>query len=165
MQVQLTQGRTSVGRRPYNDIVLEHLSVSGEHAVLLLDNGRVTLQDLDSTNGSYVNGQAVRQQPLAPGDVVELGACRLTFEHAHLQVLTGTAAGREMAIVKPVFTLGQSGVPVATISRLANGYVLTALAEHQPLHLNGSPVGLQARPLRHGDLLAMGDTQMQFLQA
>ena len=44
-QAQLLKERTTLGRRPYNDIVLDHLAISGEHAVILMQNGEVLLQD------------------------------------------------------------------------------------------------------------------------
>ena len=53
-EVQLTKERTTLGRRPYNDIVIENLAVSGEHAVIILADGKVSIEDLRSTNGTFV---------------------------------------------------------------------------------------------------------------
>jgi len=79
-EVQLIKDRTTLGRRPYNDIVVDDLAVSGEHAVFqLMGSSDVYLEDLNSTNGSYVNGKAVTRQLLQNGDVVELGKCRIKF--------------------------------------------------------------------------------------
>ena len=64
-EVQLTKDRTTLGRRPYNDIVIDNLAVSGEHAVLLMTGGEVFLEDLNSTNGTYVNGKAVKKTAAA----------------------------------------------------------------------------------------------------
>ncbi|MBV8248039.1 MAG: FHA domain-containing protein, partial [Comamonas sp.] len=66
-EVKLTKERTTLGRRPYNDIVIENLAVSGEHAVLTMDSGMVAIEDLRSTNGTYVNGNAIQKQPLQNG--------------------------------------------------------------------------------------------------
>ena len=63
-EVQLTKDRTTLGRRPYNDIVIDNLAVSGEHAVLQMTGNEVYLEDLNSTNGTYVNGKAVKKQLL-----------------------------------------------------------------------------------------------------
>ena len=81
-QMQLTKDRTTLGRRPYNDIVLDHLAVSGEHAVLVLNGneGAVSIEDLDSTNGTFVNGKAVKKQAIQPGDLVEIGRYQLSLE-------------------------------------------------------------------------------------
>ena len=79
-EVPLTQERTTIGRRPYNDIVIDHLAVSGEHAVLLLaQDGGVEVEDMGSTNGTSVNGQAVRRQQLRSGDTVEVGKYKLRY--------------------------------------------------------------------------------------
>lgn len=79
-EVELTQERTTLGRRPYNDIVIDHLTISGEHALLHLNgSGAVELEDLKSTNGSHVNGQPVQRQQLANGDTLELGKYKMRF--------------------------------------------------------------------------------------
>jgi pSer/pThr/pTyr-binding forkhead associated (FHA) protein len=78
-EVQLTKDRTSLGRRPYNDIVIDNLAVSGEHAVLQLTGNEVYLEDLNSTNGTYVNGKAVKKQLLQNNDTVEIGKYKIKF--------------------------------------------------------------------------------------
>ncbi|WP_367066704.1 FHA domain-containing protein [Oryzisolibacter sp. LB2S] len=78
-EVLLTQGRTTVGRRPYNDVVIDNLAVSGEHAVLVMNGDDVELQDLGSTNGTYVNGKPIKRQLLRNGDVVEMGKYQIRF--------------------------------------------------------------------------------------
>jgi pSer/pThr/pTyr-binding forkhead associated (FHA) protein len=73
--VELT-GTTTIGRDPDNDIVLAEITVSRCHAVLLMELEEVILMDLDSTNGTFVNGmlappdESVR---LLDGDVIKLG--------------------------------------------------------------------------------------------
>jgi pSer/pThr/pTyr-binding forkhead associated (FHA) protein len=78
-EVQLTKDRTTLGRRPYNDIVIDNLAVSGEHAVLLMTGGEVFLEDLNSTNGTYINGKAVKKQQLQNGDGIEIGKYKIKF--------------------------------------------------------------------------------------
>jgi len=78
-EVQLTKDRTTLGRRPYNDIVIDNLAVSGEHAVLQMTGGEVFLEDLNSTNGTYVNGKAIKKQQLQNGDSVEIGKYKIKF--------------------------------------------------------------------------------------
>ena len=63
-EVTLSKERTTLGRRPYNDIVIENLAVSGEHAMLTMQDGKVTIEDLRSTNGTFVNGRAIQKQEL-----------------------------------------------------------------------------------------------------
>jgi len=78
-EVQLTKDRTTLGRRPYNDIVIDNLAVSGEHAVLQMTGGEVILEDLNSTNGTYINGKAVKKQQLHNGDGIEIGKYKIKF--------------------------------------------------------------------------------------
>jgi pSer/pThr/pTyr-binding forkhead associated (FHA) protein len=78
-EVQLTKDRTTLGRRPYNDIVIDNLAVSGEHAVLQMTGSEVYLEDLNSTNGTYINGKAVKKQLLQNNDTVEIGKYKIKF--------------------------------------------------------------------------------------
>jgi pSer/pThr/pTyr-binding forkhead associated (FHA) protein len=78
-EVQLTKDKTTLGRRPYNDIVIDNLAVSGEHAVLQMTGKEVLLEDLNSTNGTYVNGKAVKKQQLQNGDAIEIGKYKIKF--------------------------------------------------------------------------------------
>lgn len=78
-EVQLTKERTTLGRRPYNDIVIDNLAISGEHAVFQMTSGQFYLEDLNSTNGTYVNGKATKKQLLQDGDVVEVGKYKIKF--------------------------------------------------------------------------------------
>lgn len=78
-EVQLTKEKTSLGRRPYNDIVIDNLAVSGEHAVVHMVATEAFLEDLNSTNGTYVNGKTVKKQLLQNGDIVEVGKYQIRF--------------------------------------------------------------------------------------
>lgn len=78
-EVQLTKDRTTLGRRPYNDIVIDNLAVSGEHAVLQMTGAEVYLEDLNSTNGTYINGKAVKKQLLQNNDTVEIGKYKIKY--------------------------------------------------------------------------------------
>jgi predicted component of type VI protein secretion system len=78
-EVTLAKDRTTLGRRPYNDIVIDNLAISGEHAVLHMIGGDVYLEDLNSTNGTYINGRAVKKQALEHNDVVEVGKYKIRY--------------------------------------------------------------------------------------
>lgn len=78
-EVAITQPRTTIGRRPYNDIVIDALAVSGEHAVLELMGSAVLLEDLGSTNGTRVNGTRTKLVQLKHGDTVDIGQHKLQF--------------------------------------------------------------------------------------
>ena len=78
-EVQLSKDKTTLGRRPYNDIVIDNLAVSGEHAVLQLLGSDVFIEDLNSTNGTYINGRAVKKQLLNHNDTVEIGKYKIKY--------------------------------------------------------------------------------------
>ncbi|HRD50269.1 MAG: FHA domain-containing protein [Candidatus Competibacter sp.] len=69
-----------LGRAPDNDLCFDNDSVSGRHAEIYhLPDGTFQLCDLDSTNGTWINGQRIHGQIMNNGDVVELGEVRLHF--------------------------------------------------------------------------------------
>jgi hypothetical protein len=78
-EIVLDQERLSIGRKPHNDVRIEDFAISGEHARITTILGDAFLEDLDSTNGTSVNGRPVTRRVLADGDVVELGKYRLRF--------------------------------------------------------------------------------------
>lgn len=189
-EVQLTKDRTTLGRRPYNDIVIDNLAVSGEHAVLQMSGADVFLEDLNSTNGTYVNGKAIKKQQLANGDTVEIGKYKIKFIHdgtteshektmvintaqgesagptgpAAIRVMSGAAAGREVPLVKVVTTIGKPGVAVAAITKRPHGYVVALVEGANKPTVNGQPLGNEPLQLRHGDVIELAGTQMQFVQ-
>ena len=70
----------TIGRSPENTIRLDDVSVSGRHAELLLVAENCFLKDLDSTNGTIVNGQPVTDVQLRPGDRIQFGKVEACFE-------------------------------------------------------------------------------------
>lgn len=78
-EVMLTKERTSLGRRPYNDIVIDNLAVSGEHAVFHMHGESVEVEDLGSTNGTFVNGKVAKREALRNGDTIEVGKYKIRF--------------------------------------------------------------------------------------
>jgi pSer/pThr/pTyr-binding forkhead associated (FHA) protein len=74
---------TSVGRDEENDIILDDVSVSRHHAVFTRTaSGRITLRDLNSLNGTYVNSKRVEEVTLRSGDDVQIGKFKLVFWEA-----------------------------------------------------------------------------------
>ncbi len=70
----------TVGRHQENDIVIDHMGVSGTHARVTVDGQSVILTDLQSTNGTYVNGRRVTEVELRPNDWISIGKHILTFK-------------------------------------------------------------------------------------
>ena len=203
-EVELTKERTTLGRRPYNDIVIDNLAVSGEHAVIHMTDDGVEIEDVGSTNGTYVNAKAVTRQELRNGDIVEVGKYKIRFLQeaegenfektmlvkpgmvspsmvapraaaaatpqaavplsAVIRVMFGAAAGREVALLKVVTTIGKPGVAVASITKRHQGHVLAHVEGPDRPLLNGTPMGEAPVSLKHGDRITLAGTEMQFEQ-
>lgn len=258
-EVQITKDKTSLGRRPYNDIVIDNLAVSGEHAVMQLVGQDVFIEDLNSTNGTYINGKAVKKQLLQHNDTVEIGKYKIKYlveegndfektmvlrpggggfagaaqrpapmqapapapamamsmpasfapagspasrptapaplgpplsppaaggftsqqgfgsntgfgglaaqAPASIKVLNGAAAGREVQLTKVVTTVGKPGVQVASITKRPGGYVFAHVEGSARPAVNGVAVAAEPVHLKHGDVIELAGTQMQFVQA
>ena len=78
-RIRLGTTRLLIGRHPWNDVQLDHDSVSRHHAMLVRESGHWTVVDLNSTNGIRVNDHSVRQQRLRHGDIVHVGRFRLVL--------------------------------------------------------------------------------------
>ena len=119
-EVQLTKDRTTLGRRPYNDIVIDNLAVSGEHAVLQMSGNEVYLEDLNSTNGTYVNGKAVKKQLLQNSDTVEIGKYKIKY----VNEVAGPTFEKTMIIkagaVMPPMPAKEAGAPASASAAAAD---------------------------------------------
>jgi len=78
-EIPLNKERLSIGRKPHNDIQIDNLAISGEHAVVVNILNDSFLEDLNSTNGTLVNGQPVKKHFLRNNDVIELGKYKLKY--------------------------------------------------------------------------------------
>src|SRR5580658_485349 len=76
-EIPLVKERTTIGRRATNDIQIDNLAMSGEHAVIVQILNDCFLEDLGSTNGTMVNGAPIKKHFLQHNDVIELGKYRL----------------------------------------------------------------------------------------
>ena len=98
-EIPLTKERTTIGRKPHNDIQIDNLAVSGEHAVIVTILNDSFLEDLGSTNGTVVNGNPVKKHFLQNNDVVELGKYKLKFVGDAAPTATGEKADFEKTMV------------------------------------------------------------------
>lgn len=75
----LDKERMTIGRRPTNEIHIDNLAVSGEHAVIVKNGNDFYIEDQDSTNGTEVNGKLVKSHLLQPGDLIQFGKYQLKY--------------------------------------------------------------------------------------
>ncbi len=99
-EIPLSKERTTIGRKPQNDIQIDNLAISGEHAVVITILNDSFLEDLGSTNGTFVNGQSVKKHFLKNGDTIELGKYRLKYV-SELPQQTSSADFEKTMILRP----------------------------------------------------------------
>lgn len=248
-EIPIDKERITIGRKPHNDIQIDNLAISGNHAVIVTILNDSFLEDLNSTNGTFVNGRQIHKHFLQDNDVIELGKYRLKYvkeggpfvaqedfektmvlrpemlrkapasavpavapaapaapampmtrpagpqvpptvtpsaaprpEPASapaaqpaqaaspaeplplgaIQVLTGSNAGKMLDLVKSLTTLGKPGVQVAVIARRPHGYFLTHVEGPRHPQVNGTPIGIQAHPLKDHDIIELAGVKMEF---
>ena len=125
-EIALAKERMSIGRKPANDIQIDNLAISGEHAAVVTILNDSFLEDLNSTNGTLVNGQPAKKHFLKNGDVIELGKYKLKY----VVEQTATPTADDAAVAAPA---GPSS-PAAPYAALVCGAVQV---------LNGANAGRQ----------------------
>ena len=187
--VYLQKDRTTLGRAPDNDIVFDNMVVSGHHCVFDLKGlADVYIEDLKSTNGTYINNKPIKRQRLHDGDVIAIGNFRIQFReaterpsqfgettamkigedgmprqlHAVFQVLNGSSEGLEMPVVKAVTTFGKPGTCVVAVSHRREGFFVAHLDGVQPPTLNGDAIGPDPIMLSNHDVVELAGTRMLF---
>jgi len=176
-EVSIDRARLNIGRRPGNDLVLDHLAVSGRHAAIDTTSEGTYVLDLGSTNGTSVNGQPIKKHLLQHDDVIELGKYQLKFvvevdnyqvspdetlKVGKIKVLNGSNAGKEMILSKPVTTLGSPGILVVSIAREGNRFKISFVEGKVFPKINGETTDARPRVLVHGDEIDLSGTKMEF---
>ena len=203
--VPLNKDRMTLGRRPYNDIVVDNLAVSGEHAALQVIGHDYFIEDLNSTNGTYINEQKIKRQILKNGDTIEIGKYAIRYvqdgagsqaatsnnanasrnandeksveekrplfeqtkfaeAYVAIKILSGVSTGKELPLVKIVTTIGKPGEAVIAITKRPKSYMVAHVEGATRPSLNGVSFGIDAVPLKNGDLFELAGTAMQFIQ-
>jgi predicted component of type VI protein secretion system len=115
----LDKERILIGRRPANDIHIDNLAVSGEHASVLTIGNDSFLEDLDSSNGTMVNGKAIKKHILQHSDVIEIGKYELKYV-SEAALKAGAAPQEDFEktmIIRPsaMKAMEQAAAPAATM--------------------------------------------------
>ncbi|MEM7283530.1 MAG: FHA domain-containing protein [Pseudomonadota bacterium] len=228
-EYNMNKERYTIGRLPENDVRIDNGAVSGHHSLIINILNDSFLEDLNSTNGTYVNGKLIKKHALQHGDVITIGHHQLRFvdqqagddeadafektmvirpgsggapskqvvekavneaekeapaqatpppaaasadtggatalPSAKLQVISGTFAGKELALKKALTTLGRPGVQVAAITRRAEGFYIVNVDAgpkgRYPM-VNGTPIGPQAQKLNDNDVIELAGVKMGF---
>ena len=164
-ELVLSKPRTTIGRRAYNDIVIDHLGVSGEHAAIVQSPEGLVVEDLQSTNGTYVNDQAVKQQRLQAGDVIGIGRFRLLVADGQLTTGPESLADSGGPVTLPAVAgegPGRGSEPVAqpavvrVLDGAASGREVLLTKEHTTF---GKPGVLVVAITRRGETHALSQVE------
>ena len=109
----LTKERMTIGRRPGNDIQIDNLAVSGQHALIITILNDSFLEDLGSTNGTYVNGKLVKKHALQNADIVGIGKHELKYINEH--ATSSESDFEKTMIIRP----GMADQPAAAVEASA----------------------------------------------
>lgn len=91
-EIPLNKERLSIGRKAHNDVQIDNLAISGEHAVVVSILNDSFLEDMNSTNGTQVNGQPIKKHFLRHNDVIELGKYKLKYMNDQTSSVSEEAA-------------------------------------------------------------------------
>jgi len=108
MRIVLRRGRTLVGRRENNDVVISESSVSALHAWIISDNGVSRVMNMLSTNGTFVNDQKVHEATLVHGDRLRFGTVEFIFqmgEDRHSGVGLARSRNRKLLVISIALTV------------------------------------------------------------
>ncbi len=106
----LNKERTTIGRKPHNDIVIDNLAVSSEHAAIVTILNDSFLEDLDSTNGLAVNGTPTKKHFLQNNDVIEIGKYKLKYLNDQPTQTSAADFEKTMVLRAPVRISPSEGV-------------------------------------------------------
>ena len=167
-EYNMTKERYTVGRLPDNDIRIDNAAVSGHHSLIINILNDSFLEDLNSTNGTYVNGKLIKKHALQQGDVVTVGHHQLRyvddqaqdetedeFEKTMVIEPSGKAEQRvrEVAERATAAAVGDGGSRAAAArpSRETPARAATASAARSPAAASAAAVAAVAEPRAHTD--------------
>lgn len=182
--IELAAETVSIGRDPSNSLPLAgEAKASRRHCTVVPMHGGYEVVDLESTNGTRVNGTDVKRRTLRPGDVIEVGLTKIRYEDekaaakadaqaCFLEYTTGDRKGDVVTLDRPRTTFGRRETSTVVLAdRMAsghhceivrdlNGYTLRDLGSTNGTLVNGAPV--TEASLTHGARVRIGNTKFVF---
>lgn len=189
-EVTLRLGEMKIGRKPGCEIVLNDPGVSGEHAIVKTVGLKSTIQDLDSTNGTFIENERIKQRELRHGETITVGQHTLIYRDdvmlststlsnatagareslekttvlmafAQLLAIDGPHKGKRLPLVKETVVIDNPGKNPARILRTTDGYVLHAQVGPGEPRINDRPVPPGGQLLENGDVIEVAGTKYQ----
>jgi pSer/pThr/pTyr-binding forkhead associated (FHA) protein len=204
--------RVAIGRQADNEVVIEDPAVDAKHAAVLAIGNDHIVEDLESANGTFVNGTRISRHILQHGDVIQLGSfylrylnprasaeadlertmiirgirgvaaaamqptrrvqepviasvrpTKVRFPKGRVRVIAGPRAGETVALDRVIAIFGKPGEELAVITRRPRGYFVTHVEGRRVPRLNAQSIGVEARALRDGDVIEVGDEKLELM--
>lgn len=177
---KLVPGRLSIGRGRHNELVIDDVSVSVEHAAITLDGEEALLEDLNSTNGTKVNGQPVHTHYLQDGDSIALGSYCLRFNtiavplnpfgfnlpgQMEIQVVDGPRSGSSVVLREEVTSVGANDEYFLVVRGENLGYRVLRETGAAPMLVNDVPIATATFEITEGDAIVFGGTTMRLVRS
>lgn len=169
-EVELVKERVTIGRKAYNDIVIDHRACSGEHAIVTVMHNDAILEDLGSTNGTFLDGKKIFREKLVNGTAVKIATYTLTYlataakpqPSGRIEVTSGAHTGKSLALNKPLTTLGKPGAAVIAITFASGTYRAACIDGDKSASVNGRALEAATCLLADGDEINLSGTKMTF---
>ena len=182
--VTLEEGTMTIGSDPACDIHIDSLAVQPLHARIVTSGGGCVISDARGEATLLVKGAKTTEHTLSDGDDVLIGKHTLRFTatdaapsqtetvggespsprmSAWLQFLSGDAMGKTMRLKSALTNLANLGMPPVLIARRAGGYYVSNLGDAGAVTVGGQSLGEESHQLQDGDILRIGDVELQFL--
>src|SRR6476619_3793162 len=144
-EYNMNKERYTIGRLPDNDIRIDNSAVSGHHSLIINILNDSFLEDLNSTNGTYVNGKLIKKHALQHGDVITVGHHQLRYVDDQAQQAPEDEFEKTMVISQPS---AQMEKQVAQAARAAEAAAASAAAVHATTASVTAAAAAPARPAR-----------------
>ena len=143
-EYNMNKERYTVGRLPDSDIRIDNPTVSGHHSLIINILNDSFLEDLNSTNGTYVNGKLIKKHALQHGDVVTVGKHQLRYVDANADEIDDDEFVRTMVIEGEDLRSSNAAAYAASAAEISTG-TAAAMAPHS--NVTALPIQAEAKPL------------------
>ncbi|MBK6982303.1 MAG: FHA domain-containing protein [Betaproteobacteria bacterium] len=159
----LSKERTLIGRKPHNDIQIDNLAVSGEHAAIITILNDSFIEDLGSTNGTLVNGKPIKKHFLQNNDVIEIGKHKLKYFNDAPSQTSAADFEKTMIIRSPVKPAAPPPQVAGTPQERSATDTVTSMKAPAPAPEVVKPAAAPQSPTAQADHAPLPDAAIQVL--
>ncbi len=136
-EYELDRERLTIGRKPDNDIPIDNLSVSGKHALVITILDDSFVEDLGSTNGTYINGKLIKKHALKNSDVISIGKHELKYVNENADESDDDEDFEKTMIIKP----GSASAAMAAAQAAEKAGAVSSASPSSSTGLRQMPLG------------------------